>query len=188
MKYLNAIAATALAGVSLLSAVPAHAQAPEGPRAEAIVGWDQLDSDVAIDEDGVSYGIGIGYDFAVAQNLSLGVDAEITDSDISDEITLTPGVDAEFNAKRDLYAGGRVTYSVSDRVNLFATAGYTNLRVGGETTLGQSENENLDGVRLGVGAQYDLTDQFYLTTSYRYSNYEAGVERNQVMGGLGFRF
>ena len=41
---------------------------------------------------------------------------------------------------------------------------------------------------LGVGAQIGLGSNAYLKTEYRYSNYQDGVDRHQVVGGLGFRF
>jgi outer membrane immunogenic protein len=47
---------------------------------------------------------------------------------------------------------------------------------------------NGDGLRLGAGIEFALGRGAYAKTEYRYSNYEGGVTRNQVITGLGFRF
>jgi outer membrane immunogenic protein len=49
-------------------------------------------------------------------------------------------------------------------------------------------NANADGIRAGAGLEYALGQNLFVKAEYRYSNYEAGVERNQVVGGFGFRF
>jgi len=39
-----------------------------------------------------------------------------------------------------------------------------------------------------VGGEYGLTRNTFLKAEYRYSNYEQGFSRNQVVGGFGVRF
>ena len=51
-----------------------------------------------------------------------------------------------------------------------------------------TQRTNLDGIRAGAGAQIGLGSRAYLRTEYRYSNYQDGVDRHQVVGGLGLRF
>ena len=48
--------------------------------------------------------------------------------------------------------------------------------------------DNLDGVRVGAGAQFGIGANSYIRTEYRYSNYQDGFDRHQVVGGFGFRF
>ena len=181
--------ASLLSVAAFAVATPSYAQnAPEGPRAEAIVGWDNFDGQSSLNSDGVTYGVGVGYDFSIASNSSLGIDAEVTDSDVKKNSPLGGNENLHMSAKRDLYVGARYTYAATDKVNLFATVGYSNQRVSGATSLGDHDSTNLDGVRVGAGVQYDFTDKIYWTTSYRYTNYEAGLERHQAMTGLGFRF
>lgn len=190
--YLTAVAAAALV------ATPGFAADLTGARVEGIVGYDSPkvssedldDLDVSLDLDGVLYGVGIGYDFAVGPNLALGIDAEYTDS--TSDIEVEDGMESGSIAMgRDLYVGGRVTTAVSDQFNLYGKIGYTNARVkvkysDGTDTL--SEAGNGDGIRLGVGGQYALAGNTYLGLEYRYSNYEADVSRHQVAASLGFRF
>lgn len=103
--------------------------------------------------------------------------------------------------KRDLYVGGRVTIPVTNRLNAYAKVGYTNLRLKYTLALSQvsfsgvvlatssgSATSNLDGVRLGVGAQAPLTKTIFTSLEYRYSNYENNFSRNQVAATVGLRF
>lgn len=184
-----------LAGVAGLFFAPAaHAEAPAGARVEAIVGWDKNDVEtlgVDLGSDGVAFGLGIGYDFALGSAVSLGVDLEASDSTAKLKVSDTTTT-ASLAAKRDLYAGGRVSFSVSPRANIYFKAGYTNARLTGriQSTTGSSVtyNGNADGVRGGAGVQFNLGGNLYVGGEYRYSNYEADYSRHQALGVLGFRF
>ena len=180
--------AAALAAIPLMAPAAAYADAPNGPRAEVTAGWDSVDGGTRLDDSGVAYVMGVGYDFSISPKSSFGVDAEIGGSDAKDRHSLAPGVNTTYKTGRDLYVGGRYTYAASDKINLFATAGYTNQRIKGSSSLGVHDSQNLDGVRVGAGVQYNLTDSVYWTTSYRYSNYEAGLDRSQILTGIGMRF
>jgi outer membrane immunogenic protein len=179
------------------AATPAMAQdsaAFVGPRVEALVGYDRLQG-AGGGRDGLAYGIGAGYDFKAGRAI-LGLEAEYADSN-------TDGCEAGFviatdricaSARRDLYVGGRVGVAVAPSTLLYAKAGYTNARVGLEYTNPVTPtanfrlSDNLDGVRVGAGVEQKLGSNLYAKAEYRYSNYEGGFERHQVLGGLGFRF
>ena len=45
-----------------------------------------------------------------------------------------------------------------------------------------------DGGRVGLGAQFLIGKSAYVGAEYRYSNYEAGLSRNQVALTVGTRF
>lgn len=162
-----------------------------GPRVEGIVGWDRAGNDrdriggVGRDS-GVTYGVGVGYDRQFG-NIVAGVDAELTDSSAKpDDIA---GTRANFG--RDIYVGGRIGTVVGGRTLLYAKAGYTNARAKLTSTVDgvtASDHTNLDGVRVGAGAEYALTGNMFLKAEYRYSNYQDGFDRQQVVGGFGFRF
>jgi outer membrane immunogenic protein len=183
------------AAVAAGFATPALAQegAPfTGPRIEAIVGWDNADVD-GDSADGAVYGAAIGYDFQLGGAV-VGIEGEINDStakDCVDDVLVT-GDEFCVKAGRDLYAGARVGAIVGEATLLYAKAGYTNGRASvvytdevGEKT---SEGTNLDGIRGGAGIEHLVGTNFYLKAEYRYSNYEADVERHQVVAGVGFRF
>jgi outer membrane immunogenic protein len=83
---------------------------------------------------------------------------------------------------------------IGGRTLLYAKAGYTNARVkvsydDGDTGVDNfNYHRNLDGIRLGVGAEYAVGPNSFVKAEYRYSNYEKGFSRNQALAGFGFRF
>lgn len=180
------------------AAAPAMAQpaAPfTGPRIEGLVGYDHVRGDGG-GRDGVTYGVGVGYDFQLGGAV-VGLEGEANDSsvDACENGFVTAADRICLNAKRDLYIGGRVGAVVGPRTLVYAKAGYTNARVGVNyddgTAAGAGNfrlNENLDGVRVGAGIEHMLGRNTYVKAEYRYSNYEKGLERHQVVGGVGFRF
>lgn len=186
-------------------ATPAFAQddppAPPAPslggfRIEGIVGYDAtaISSD---DDGGVVYGIGAGYDFQVGRRVVLGIDAEASES-TNDGCELNiaqPGDSICVSTGRDLYVGGRAGVLLGNRWQLYARAGYTNARIrvayddGVAGSAGDFSFANdLDGVRVGAGAQFRVGQRAYLGAEYRYSNYEGGGDRGQIVSTLGFRF
>jgi outer membrane immunogenic protein len=167
----------AASAAAIAFASPAMAQsaaAPAGFRVEALVGYDRPGTD-GFHESGVLFGIGAGYDIALGNAVSLGVDAEASDSTAKKD-----GV----STGRDLYAGGRINFAVSPKANLYIKGGYTNGRLK-ESGFGGT---NLDGVRVGAGGQMLVSGKAYVGAEYRYSNYELGVDRHQVALTLGTRF
>ncbi|MFB0875040.1 MULTISPECIES: outer membrane protein [unclassified Sphingobium] len=171
-----AIAAAAIA-------TPAFAQDDAtftGPRAEVLVGYDKLDTNGSGlgNPDGLLYGIGLGYDFQ-SGGAVFGIEGEVSDSTANVDVG---GVDVD--AARDLYVGARAGFLISPVALAYVKAGYTNARIKTEGFGG----DNGDGVRVGAGLEYKLGGQLFVKGEYRYSNYEADVERHQIVGGLGIRF
>lgn len=181
--------------LSAAAATPALAQdqAPfTGPRVEGLIGWDRLQASGDHD-DAIGYGVAAGYDMQMGGAL-VGVDAEYSDSDTRSCVGARTAADPRLCVKagRDLYAGGRVGTLVTPSMLLYAKAGYTNAQAKLTSDDGTDQitldKSNLDGVRVGGGAEYAMGTNSFVKAEYRYSNYEQGVERHQVMGGFGFRF
>ena len=185
-----------VAGAALAAlATPASAQVGGG-RIEALVGWDHASvdfNDFGLDDDlssnGIVFGIGGGYDFAMSPTTSVGIDVEATAS--TTDLDLTDGTDTlDIDVGRDLYVGGRVTFAASPTANVYVKAGYTNARI---RVLAESDfdifedSSNADGIRGGIGAQFTVGRNAYIGAEYRYSNYEADFSRHQVVATLGFR-
>lgn len=156
------------AASAVFVAAPAMAQAtttaPTGARVEALVGYDSLKAFGETD-DGVVYGVGAGYDFAVNNGISLGVDVEATDSTQKEGNS-----DIYVKSGRDLYAGGRVNFGVSDKANVYLKGGYTNARFKASDGV-VTAADNADGWRLGAGAQYNIAGKTYVGGEYRFSSY-----------------
>ena len=178
-------------------ATPASAAVTSGGRVEVIAGWDHGSVDFTdfgiaddIDSDGIVFGIGAGYDFALGTGTAIGIDVEASES--TGDIDVTDGAtSAEISVGRDLYVGGRLTFAAGANANVYVKAGYTNARIHATVTDGFdiiSDSANADGVRGGIGAQFGLGRNLYLGGEYRYSNYEADFSRHQLVGTLGLRF
>jgi outer membrane immunogenic protein len=151
---------------ALAFATPAAAADFSGPRVGAVIGL--ADDDFAGSE-AFTYGVNAGYDFDLGSTVA-GITVEYQDT-------------SEDGLRRDLSAVGRYGFKAGDAALVYGLAGYTNL---GVEALG-FETE-LDGVRVGGGVEYALTDQVYANVEYRYSNYEADLDTHQFAAGLGFRF
>ncbi len=177
----NVTIAAAIAVSALASPVLAQTNSDfSGVKATAIAGYDNIDLDTpGVDNvEGFLYGGTLGYDIQ-AGNVVYGAEVEATES--TGKISNTFG---RIEAGRDLYAGGRLGVVVGDSALLYAKAGYTNARVSYPGIGG----DNADGVRVGAGVEYKLSDKMFARGEYRYSNYEAGVSRNQGLVSLGVKF
>ena len=192
-KYLLA----ALAAGAAITPAAAQDTAPfSGARVEGIIGYDHADIE-GEGSSGVTYGAQVGYDFQSRSGAVFGVEAEATDSTVDECITGfdIAGDELCADAGRDLYVGGRVGAAVSPNVLVYGKAGYTNARVSLDyedgtagTTADFEEGRNLDGIRAGAGVEFAIGPNSYAKTEYRYSNYEDGFDRHQVVAGFGFRF
>lgn len=192
-KYLLA---ALLAGAAAAPAMAQDAAPFSGARVEGVVGYDRADVE-GEGSDGVTYGAQVGYDFQSRSGAVFGVEAEATESTVDECIDnfAVAGDELCVEAGRDLYVGGRVGAAVSPNVLVYGKAGYTNARIRSDyedgtagTALDFENGENLDGARVGAGLEFALGPNSYAKTEYRYSNYEQGFDRHQVVAGFGFRF
>lgn len=180
-----------------LAATPALAQdrAPfTGPRVEVLAGGDRVQGGGDHD-DGILYGAAAGYDFALSNSLRAGIEVEATDSTQKECVSgvIRAGDRLCARSGRDLYAGARIGALVGPKTMVYAKAGYTNARFtaaydSNAATGSYRDSANVDGIRLGLGAEHMLGEKAYVKAEYRYSNYKAGGERHQLLAGLGLRF
>lgn len=193
MKYgmLAAIAATGLA-------VPVQAFDGVTYRVEAHGGWDRVTVG-GTGDDGQLYGIGIGIDVPLNKVVFIGFEGNADLSSVKECASFfSPFFFTEVcdRAKRDLSAVARVGADVGGGVKLYALGGYTNARItetitstnvfaGTPITNVIRTSANGDGWRLGAGAEVKLGKSAYTKLEYRYSDYEGGYKRHQVVAGLG---
>ena len=83
-----------------------------------------------------------------------------------------------FEDSRELGASARLGYTF-DSVMLYGEAGYVNRR--------DVFSRELEGLRLG-GVEYNLSDNTFVSAEYRFTDFEAGVGKHAVLGGVGIRF
>jgi outer membrane immunogenic protein len=192
MKKMGYLLATALASV----ATPAFSQSQPntGFRIEGILFHDGIDADFdAADEGrenafGFTYGLGAGFDMAVSQQISAGVDLEISETTSNREATV-----GEITFGPDFYAGGRLTVGLTERFNIIGKLGYSRLgaEIDGATTLADDTfDDNLKGIRVGVGLHFSPgeEDRTFYGVEFRHTDYAKGVSRQQFGGFIGTRF
>lgn len=191
-KYLLIVSIISAAGFS-----PANAEDFIGPRAEVLIGWDQLRFDLddfgeggRAKPSGLGYGFAVGYDSFLSPEVIGGVEAAINfsggDYAFGDETT-----GGSLHVRRDLSLSGRLGTPISPNALLYGKIGYSNFRTRLVETvegLDSSQLKNLDGILLGVGAEVAISPKTYIKSEYRYTNYEDGVVRNDVLTGIGVRF
>ncbi|HEX8124803.1 MAG TPA: outer membrane beta-barrel protein [Allosphingosinicella sp.] len=184
------------AAVAVGVASPVFAQDSE-PAAEKPVEFTgfKLEGLAGYDEEFV-YGIGAGYDRQFGR-IVLGAEAELSDSTEKDCLTsaFAPGDRFCSSLRRNIYAGGRIGFTLAPRTLLYGKIGYTNQRVATKYTAGAPASissfdiaGNLDGIRLGGGLEQKLGRNAYVKGEYRYSDYENGDFRHDGVVGIGFRF
>jgi outer membrane immunogenic protein len=191
------VVAALVAGVV---ASPAWAQDEEehfeGPRVEALFGYDQAKAgleatdDFDGDAEDIFYGAAIGYDFQ-SDMLMYGVEAEIAGSGLSYEESFTDldfdglllSGTARVDSATEYYVGARAGF-VGGRSAFYVKAGYAmsgiDIDLDG-TVDGVQDSLNadidLDGLRLGVGYEYKMGDRVFIKTEYRYTDYSgANIE------------
>jgi outer membrane immunogenic protein len=189
-----ALLAGTIATPALAQGAPVAGAPFTGFRLEGLVGGDRVQANGH--KDGVVYGAGVGYDMQMGTGTVVGVEAEATDSsaDVCSRNVNVTGDRLCVGAKRDLYVGGRLGAAVGTSTLVYGKAGYTNARFGydyddgGNGSRDFGNGRNLDGVRVGAGIETALGANSFVKAEYRYSNYEAGLEKHQIVGGFGVRF
>lgn len=137
--------------------------------------------DFAVDNSDFTYGAVVGYDLAINDGFLVGVEADIATTDVN----VSP-----LDANRQISAAVRATVPLSSKFAVYGSVGYTNLAV----DFDGGPEADFDGYRLGAGAEYALSDTFYTTLEYRYSDFDinaggsidSGV--HSALVGLGLRF
>ncbi len=163
----------------------------QGFKIVSLVGVDQLNTP-AVDATGFFYGGTIGYDLQAGKAV-YGIEGEVGDSTGSGCRTnvIVAGDTLCNTARRDLYVGARAGVVIGQKTLLYVKAGYSNAQILGTYLVGPNgigNTENLDGWRLGGGAEFNLSRKVFARGEYRYTNYDQGVSRHQGLIGLGIKF
>lgn len=205
-----------IALTALLATTAATAQAQTGLRADVHLGLDRLSAhqrtDVGIDggttrqhENGLIYGGEIGYDLALS-GFKLGLYGGIEGGTAKRCSEVFAEVESCEEAGRNLMAGVRAGYQVTDRVLVYAKGGYSNgafkLKLIDHVTPANSlsASENMDGFHVGGGVQVGLFDRVYAKVEYVRTDYKdyafkegtatmtGGVDRDNIVFGVGMAF
>ena len=144
--------------------------------------------------DGVLYGVGVGYDFQ-AGGAVFGIEGEATDSTTDEcvgDVVIQRRRPVRRRRPRPLCRRPRRRGGRAQRPAL--RQGRLHQRPRPRSTMRTAPpappptspiSANLDGVRVGAGAQFGIGSNAYLRTEYRYSNYQDG--RRPPPGGRRLR-
>ncbi len=205
------LAGTALAVVAF-AATPAAAQVVQGPRVEIHGGADILrqkigglnSSSVRLDDTGILYGVGLGYDFAVSNGVSVGIEADLDRSTAKLNKTFLGGITASgadafyrLKPRYDAFLGARVSFPVSDVSNFYVKGGYARASFRGNSPLvdatgvvtqGSRFSDHVGGIRGGLGAQVSFARAAYFGAEVQYTKYKSDISRFGALLAVGLRF
>ena len=111
----------------------------------------------------------------IVYGANAGVNIPLGDAIVGLEAT----ADNVFEDSREIGASARLGYTFDD-VMLYGEAGYTNYR--------DVFSRELDGLRVGAGLEYNISNNTFVSAEYRYTDFEAGVGKHAGLVGLGIRF
>lgn len=154
------IAAVAALGIAAC-APQAKANEFGGAYIEATAGYDDVTG--IADPTDVTYGASAGL------NIPLG--NVIVGPEVS--------VDNVFD-RSDVGLSGRLGYNINDTVMPYVKVGYANYK--------DVASRELDGLRVGGGLEYNISNNAYIKAEYRYSDFERNIGKHGALAGFGFRF
>jgi outer membrane immunogenic protein len=213
-------AASAIAG-------PAFAQDYNfsGVRGEARVGWDNVranatapdpdDDDETVSagesDDGIGYGLEIGYDYQSYGGFVAGIYGGVDFSNAGRCAEVLGDDLGCFEPGRNLTAGVRAGFALGESVLVYAKGGYSNgrLRFDYDADVDDDDNDlfalrrNRHGWHIGGGFEVALSRNLYMKAEYTYTDYgrltytdpddedltaRIGASRHQATAGIGVRF
>lgn len=230
MKTIFLIGAAALG----LVGTSAHAQDVSGFRLEGRLGWEQAGAEAVLpnpeddeeetgdeflvgsdDDNGVAYGVELGYDFQLGESFVAGAygGVDLSDSSICSELVEDDLACADLG--RTFTLGVRAGVPIGPNSLIYAKGGYSNgkldLSYDPDVTDNDDEDpgeiavfsENRDGYHVGAGTEIGISSSIYAKLEYVYTDYGSGsyvldeeeevsfnvkTDRHQVFVGLGMRF
>ncbi len=192
MKFVYALAVVAacIPGVAAAQDSDTRASHFDGIRGEVRVGYETptiSDSGtVAKIGSAVSGGGEIGFDLKAGKSVVVGPYAVYEFSSVK----LCDGPDC-LKEDGNLGVGGRLGVAVSDKVLLYAKAGYARISftVSSGTVTGATSK---DGVQGAIGANLNFGKNFYGLVEFNYADYGkffgVNLQRRHVAAGVGLRF
>jgi outer membrane immunogenic protein len=199
---------TLAALLAAASAVPIAAADFSGFRAEIQGGWDNPLVNYSVfgpddiywgtyhkSHSGFMYGAEVGYDFPVSDTIIIGALVSVDGTTVKLDAT-HPGISAvaaNVGVQWDIAA--RAGFKVADSTLLYASLGYANTMVRyyysdilPPLSPDLEQSRRYGGFLAAAGIEQAFGEKFYGKLEYRYSNYQDGVTRNQIVAGAGIRF
>lgn len=194
---------------TVLASQPSLAQSVDtsfrGFRIEGDVGGDRFKAE-GDHKTKFGYGGSAGFDGVIADKIVVGAEGSYWRPNHGTEACAS-GIDGGVlcqQSSRELGAAVRVGYLITPKILIFGKGGYVNNRqrnsfasstglyyVNGNIVgpgYSAASRYSTDGYQVGGGAEYSLTDMFYVSGQYVYSRYHDQTSRQRAMFGAGIRF
>ncbi|MFV3075109.1 outer membrane protein [Niveispirillum fermenti] len=197
---MSRIASALLGGVALVAvgAAPSLAQSPfDGAYVGAYTGYTDNNASAAsgaanakFDSDGWLYGAYAGYG-KTFDSFYLGGEIDLGSADISGKGTVA-GLPTSLSMNESYGISARAGYLISNDALLYGRVGWqrTNYEVSvGSGATRIKADDTLDGLRLGGGLEYALTQNVLARVEYNYTDYDkTRFDENQIRVGVAYRF
>lgn len=190
IQHRTVVAALACAAASAVAIEPAAAQSFH---VDIHGGLNRFNAE-GVKSNGLTYGAGAGVDFALGSGLTAGIEAngDLASNKECERSVIVANDQACLKVKHDLSMVAKIGYNLSPSTTAYALAGFTRarFRLDYKPATGAliSETGDADGLRLGAGIRQKIGSSVFSKVEYRYSNYEAGTQRHQLIAGLGLAF
>lgn len=167
-----------------------------GFRGEANVGIDKFQSEGDHDYS-VGFGGTVGWDGAIGDRIVIGPEFSYwraRGENVTAGVPTATGAGVVTHKSfNELDASVRAGYLVTPKLLVFAKGGYASSEqrkafIAPPGQAGYYNHFRTDGYTAGGGAEYALTERFYVNAEYRYSDYETDSARQRVSVGAGVRF
>ena len=202
-----ALATIAIASLTAQAASAFDLNTPtsfRGFRVEGNIGGDQFRSE-GTHKNRFGFGGTAGFDGLIGDQIVVGAEGTFWRARHGNHnVTGGPSGTIFHESLNEYGAAFRAGYLITPKILLFAKGGYVNNRqhmtfaptstlfyVNGTIVRPGSAYDrrfSTDGYQMGGGAEYSLTDMFYVDAQYVYSNYGDQTLRHRVLVGGGIRF
>jgi outer membrane immunogenic protein len=143
----------------------------------------------------LSFGGAVGFDGIIGEKIVVSPEFSYLRSR-AENVTSPLGGTYAHKTFQELGAAARVGYLVNPQTLVYGIGGYVSSEQraaftgpNNSGTAGAFYNHgNSTGYQLGAGAEYSLTNMFYVGAGYRYSNYSNNTARQRVFLSAGVRF
>lgn len=185
------------------AAAPAQAETFNGPYVGVTAGWER--GEIAdrietrpitgeVSRDALVLGGYAGYNVKATDQIVIGAEAGFS-ATVDDRISATStGRALTIDPRYSFDLSARAGYLVTDKALIYIRGGYANTRIRTIFAAASgpvSTSDNLDGLQIGGGLEYAITDRISARAEYRYSDFGTRggqYDRHQTLVGVSYNF
>lgn len=184
-------------------AAPAQAETFNGPYVGVTAGWER--GEIAdhietrpitgeVSRDALVLGGYAGYNVKATDQIVIGAEAGFS-ATVDDRVSATSaGRALTIDPRYSFDLSARAGYLVTDKALIYIRGGYANTRIRTIFAAASgpvSTSDNLDGLQIGGGLEYAITDRISARAEYRYRDFGTNggqYDRHQTLVGVSYNF